>query len=228
LESNAAERTFKATRDCWYLLHRPEQTDERTLLAVALHGFGSNPQVMLQLTGIMLDWKHAIASVQAPNEFYLSSEAKEVGHCWITYQHAASSVRLHHDMMLRVLEEAGGECGIPSRRRLLVGFSQPVGLNYRFAATHADSVKGVIGICGGLPGDWDQGAYRKVSASLLHIARREDEFYPPEVTGKYADRLRVRAADVEFAMMDGEHRFPSKAGPLVERWIDRVFFGTAR
>ena len=29
--------------------------------------------------------------------------------------------------------------------------------------------------------------------------------------------------DVEFHLMEGGHRFPSKAGPLVERWIARVF-----
>jgi hypothetical protein len=28
---------------------------------------------------------------------------------------------------------------------------------------------------------------------------------------------------VEFHMMEGAHRFPSKAGPLVEKWIERVF-----
>ncbi|HEY2934729.1 MAG TPA: hypothetical protein VGK99_23595 [Acidobacteriota bacterium] len=222
-EPDIVEQTFKATLDCRYLLHLPQRVDERTLLAATLHGFGSNPEVMLQLTGTMLEWKHAIASIQAPSEFFLSPGTKDVGYCWITHKYPASSIRLHHDMVQHVLEEAGREYGIPSERRMLVGFSQPAGLNYRFAATHPASVRGVIGICGGLPGDWEEGRYQKISASLLHIARREDEFYPPEITEKYADRLRLRAADVEFAMMDGGHRFPSKAGPVVERWIKRVF-----
>jgi predicted esterase len=104
-----------------------------------------------------------------------------------------------------------------------VGFSQPVGLNYRFAATHPDEVRGVIGICGGLPKNWEDGEYRRVSAALLHIARREDEFFAPAVTEKYAERLRARASDVEFHLLEGGHRFPSKAGPIVERWIERVF-----
>jgi hypothetical protein len=39
----------------------------------------------------------------------------------------------------------------------------------------------------------------------------------------YADRLRLRADDVEFHMLEGGHRMPSKAGPLVERWMARVF-----
>jgi predicted esterase len=106
---------------------------------------------------------------------------------------------------------------------MLVGFSQPVGLNYRFAATHTDAVRGVIGICGGIPTNWEDGPYRQTQAALLHISRREDEFYKAEVTEGYASRLRLHARDVEFHMLEGGHRFPSKAGPLVEQWIARVF-----
>ena len=62
-----------------------------------------------------------------------------------------------------------------------------------------------------------------MSAALLHIARREDEGYRPEVTERYPDRLRLRADDVELHMLEGGHRFPSKAGPIVEHWMGRVF-----
>ena len=171
----------------------------------------------------MLGPKHAIAAVQGPNQFYLSQASNQVGYCWITHRHAESSIRLHHEMLLHVLDEAGRRYGIPPERRLLVGFSQPVGLNYRFAATHPAAVRGVIGICGGLPKNWEEGPYQKTQAALLHIARREDEFYKPDVTEHYAERLRLRADDVEFHLLEGGHRFPSKAGPLVERWIARVF-----
>jgi hypothetical protein len=51
----------------------------------------------------------------------------------------------------------------------------------------------------------------------------EDEFDQPDVTELYPQRLRLRADDVEFHLLEGGHRFPSKAGPLVERWIARVF-----
>ena len=47
----------------------------------------------------------------------------------------AESIRLHHEMVLHVADEAGREFGIPAERRLLVGFSQSVGLTYRLAAT---------------------------------------------------------------------------------------------
>jgi len=219
---NARHCSFTARLDCNYLLHAPQSIDDRTLLVVTLHGFSSNPEVMLRLTGSMMGQQHVIAAIQGPSQFYLAQGSNDVGYGWATHKHPDSSVRLHHDMVLHVLNEAGREYGIPASRRLLTGFSQPVGMNYRFAATHPAEVCGVIGICGGVPRNWEEGPYQKVTAALLHIARREDEFYKPEVTERYPDRLRLRAPNVEFHMLEGGHRFPSKARPIVESWLGRI------
>lgn len=217
-------RTFEARLECHYLLHAPQRVDDRTLLVLTLHGYGSNPEVMLRLTKTMLGPEHVIASVQAPSQFFPSNAPDGVvGYCWSSPAHSKASVRLHHEMVRHVAKEVGGRFGIGAERTLLTGFSQPVGLNYRFAAAHPDEIRGVIGICGGIPKNWEDGEYTKVSASLMHIARREDEFFPPSVTETYGARLRLRADDVEFHMLEGGHRFPSKAGSIVEPWIERVF-----
>jgi len=224
MPSKAGERrTFSARLDCHYLLYVPPGIDASTLLVAALHGFGSNPEIMLRLTQNLLGPRHVIAAIQAPSQFFLGQHSSEVGYCWATHKHSEESVRLHHDMLLYVLDEVGRQYALPAERRLLVGFSQPVGLNYRFAATHPEAMRGVVGICGGVPKNWEEGPYQKVSAALLHIARTEDEFYPPAVTESYAQRLRLRADDVEFHMLEGGHKFPSKAGPIAEKWMDRVF-----
>ena len=47
----------------------------------------------------------------------------------ITNGRPAESIRLHHEMVLHMWDEAAGESGIPPQRRLVVGFSQSVGLN---------------------------------------------------------------------------------------------------
>jgi predicted esterase len=125
-------------------------------------------------------------------------------------------------MVLHVAEEAGREFSIPRERRLLVGFSQLVALNHRLAATHPDAVRGVIAICGGLPGDWEAGSYQQVTAAVLHLARRDDEYYPPAATACYAERLQRRAADVEFQMMDGGHHMPSRGNRIVAPWLGRI------
>ena len=219
---DALDRTFPVRLDCHYLLRAPDLVDARTPLVVTLHGFGGNPESMLRLTARLFDTPPVIAALQGPYQFFRRVPNEDVGYGWITNQRPAESIRLHRDMVLHVLDEAGRQFGIPPDRRLLAGFSQAVALNYRVAATCPDSVRGVIAICGGLPGDWDEGAYQTVSAAVLHIARRQDEYYPASVTELYAERLRRRAADVEFHLIDGGHQIPSDGVRLLGPWLRRI------
>ena len=112
--------------------------------------------------------------------------------------------------------------GISRERRLLAGFSQSVALNYRFAATCPDAVQGVIAVCGGLPSDWDDGTYQPIRASVLHIAARQDEYYPLSVTESYPESLCRHAADVEFHLIDGDHRMPESGSAIVTPWLRRI------
>jgi len=220
--THVTDRIFSARLDCHYLLQAPEVVNRDTPLVVTLHGFGMNPEIMLQLTARLFDTAPVIVSLQGPYPFFLPTPTRDVGYGWITSRYSAESVRLHHDMVSHVLEEAGAQFGIPPARRVLAGFSQPVGLNYRFAATCPGAVRGVIAICGGLPGDWETGAYQPVHAALLHIARRQDEYYKPDVTGLYPERLRRRAGDVEFHLIDGGHQMPSTGRQYVAPWLQRI------
>jgi phospholipase/carboxylesterase len=217
--------TFSARLDCHYLVRAPDTIDARTLLVVTLHGFGQSPEAILPLTEKLVGRQQVVAALQGPNQFFLPQQAGkglEAGYCWGANRHTPGAIRLHHDMVLHVLHEAGREYGIPPERRLLVGFSQPVALNYRFVATCPNAVRGVVGLCGGIPGDWEDGRYGSVTSSVLHIARREDEYYPPAVTELYAEKLRMRVEDVEFHMLEGGHRFPSKGNVIVEGWLGRI------
>lgn len=220
--------TFTAKLDCRYLLHVPEQTDDDAVLVLTLHGYSSNPEAMLNLTLGMTGTRHIVASLQAPNQHYVKQGAPAViGYNWGVAEHWGSAVRLHHDMVLETLAMLRGRFGIPASRCLLAGFSQPVGLNYRFAATWPGEVGGVVGVCGGIPRDWEEDKYREVTAAVLHIARQEDEFYPPEMSAGFKQRLHLRARDVEFHMLPGGHRFPSKAREIAGPWMARVFGGAA-
>ena len=216
-------RSIAVKLDCPYLVYVPDQITDRTLLIAALHGYGSTPEVMLRLTRTMFGPDHVIASLQAPSAFYPSNAPDSAaGFSWATSADFDQWRRTHHMMLRHALEAEGEEHDIGPARRMVVGFSQPVGLNYRFAATYPGAVRGVVGICGGIPKDWESGEYKKVPAALLHIARREDQIFPPAVTEAYAGRLGLRADDVEFHLLDGGHRFPSKGGPIVERWLKRI------
>lgn len=190
---------------------------------LALHGYGQTPEMLLPLTQRLFGPGPALAALAAPYQMYdkLSPQGETVYH-WGTRHHWEAAVRAHHAMVRRALAELRARTGIPAERTILLGFSQPVGLNYRFAGTFPDEVRGVIGLCGGVPSRWEQEAYRPVTAALLHIARDEDEFYPVAAVEKFPERLRHHARDVEFHLLPGGHRFPSQAGPIVAAWLRRL------
>ncbi len=217
-----------------YLLYEPARVDERTLLVLTLHGYGSNPEVMLRLSEMALGGDAIIASLRAPNQHYLSSGplgtpapgsqvgGSQVGYNWGTTVHAALNIKLHHEMVRAVSKELRERFGIPSRRVVLMGFSQPVGLNYRFIGTYPEEAGGVIAMCGGVPKDWEEDKYGRVDAPILHISRSEDEFFPEAVARGFPERLRAHASDVEFHMLPGKHRFPSKAGVLIRAFTEKI------
>src|SRR5271163_3084039 len=141
------EISFATRLDCRYLLHTPAKVDTNPLLIIALHGYSSSPEVMLSLTQRMVGEGRIVAAVQAPNQHYISNGLPDArsssGYNWGISQHWAASVRLHHEMVMQVLGSLRERFQSRRERSVLVGFSQPVGLNYRFAATHPEQVGGV-------------------------------------------------------------------------------------
>ena len=203
--------------------------NERTLLVLTLHGYGSNPEAMLRMSEMALGGDAIIASLRAPNQYYLSSGAlgtpvpgSPIGYNWGTTAHAALNIRLHHEMVGKILGELRARFQVRARHVVLMGFSQPVGLNYRYIGTNPEEAGGVIAMCGGVPKDWEEDKYGRVEAPILHIARSEDEFFPEAVARGFPERLRAHAANVEFHMLPGKHRFPSKAGGLIREFTERI------
>jgi predicted esterase len=212
-----------------YLLRVPAVVDERTLLVLTLHGYGSNPEVMLKFSETVLGDEAIIASLRAPNQHYLSSGplgtpvvGSEIGYNWGTTRHAASNIQMHHEMVRTISAELREKFAIPVKHLILMGFSQPVGLNYRFIGTYPDAAGGVIAMCGGVPKDWEEDKYARVDVPILHISGSEDEFFPEAVARGFPDRLRAHAANVEFHMLPGQHRFPSKAAPMIREFVEKI------
>jgi len=217
--------TFPVRLDSRYLLHVPERVDDGSVLVLTLHGYGANPESMLRLTAGLIGDGEPLAALQAPNEHYQSAPGASAAaaYNWGIRDHWQAAVRLHHEIVLGALEVLGERFRIPPGRCLLMGFSQSVGLNYRFAGTYPGRVGGLMGICGGVPRDWEEEKYSNVGAPILHISRDQDEFYPVDVTAQFAERLRKHADDVEHHVLPGGHRFPSKAHVIARPWMARVF-----
>lgn len=224
--SHPLTSTFTVPLECQYLLRIPESVPARPLVAITLHGYGMDPESMLRLTAALLGPDSVIASVQAPNQHYLGSPGdpdRKIGYNWGIARNHSASVRLHHAIVNTVINEISARFAVDAERILLIGFSQPVSLNYRFAATYPGKVGGIMGLCGGVPGDWQTAKYQSFSTPVLHIARSEDEAYPQNIAEKFEAQLRQYATDLEFHMIPGQHRFPSKSGSIVNPWLARVF-----
>jgi predicted esterase len=101
----------------------------------------------------------------------------------------------------------------------LLAFSQSVSLNYRFAFTNPGSIRGVIAVCGGIPGDWFQSEYQDSDTDVLIIAGETDEFYPLERTRTFKDAMAKRASSVEFRSFPAGHIFPRESLPIINAWI---------
>jgi predicted esterase len=217
-------RSVSVRQTLRYRLSRPE-TPGADLFVVSLHGYGQAPDLMVEYTRKLLGPAVWIAAPYAPNEFSLTpfKAFSEIGYNWGTVENWSAAIERHHEILLALLDDLRGAAGARPERTLLMGFSQPVGLNYRFAGTHPSAVRAVLGICGGVPKDWETLPLAPIPASLMHIAREEDEFYPREHVAQFESRLRIRASDVEYRLIAGKHRLPRALGPVIAPWVARVF-----
>jgi predicted esterase len=216
------ERTLEARVKLYYDLHAPEQ--KPAPLLVALHGYSSSKSHMMREAKRHAPEGFAVAALQGPHQHW--REPREpggpprYGFGWLTNFHPEDSVALHQRAVLDLISALVAE-GVALRDRIfLLGFSQSCALNYRFAFTHTATLRGVVGICGGLPGDWETSdAYGHTDASVFHLSGTRDEFYTPERVADYAVRLRTRARDVETRAYDAPHDFTPEMRADVRAWL---------
>ena len=220
----STEHSLTAQVNLYYDLVVPEQRPAPLL--IALHGYGANKKQMMREAGAMAPERFAIASLQGPHQHI--KEPREPGgplryaFGWLTNFKSEESVAVHHQALLDLISHQVAAGVADSERIFLIGFSQTCALNFRFAFTYPDKLRGVIGICGGLPGDWETGEqYQPTKAAILYLHGSRDEFYPPERVRDYEERLRLRAADVESHMHDAPHDFVPSMRDGVRSWLTR-------
>ncbi len=193
-------------------------------LLVALHGYGSNKGWMMREARQHVPEGFVVATLQGPHQHIKEPREKggplRYGFGWLTNFRPEESVALHQRAVLDLVGALVAR-GVARRESVfLMGFSQSCALNYRFAFTHRELLRGVVGICGGLPGDWEaSAAYGETGASVLHLSGTRDEFYPPERVGGYAERLRLRCGDVEARAYDAAHEFVPEMRGDVRAWL---------
>jgi predicted esterase len=221
-ESFEQDRALRAESKLYYDLYAPAARPAPLL--VALHGYGSNKAWMMREARAHAPEGFAVAALQGPHQHL--KEPREpggplrYGFGWLTNFRPEESIALHHAALLDLIDSLVAR-GVARREQIfLMGFSQSCALNYRFAFTHREALRGVVGICGGLPGDWESSpAYGHTRASVLHLSGTRDEHYTPERVADYAERLRTRSADVETRAYDAGHEFVQAMRADVRAWL---------
>jgi phospholipase/carboxylesterase len=222
MNNPAAERTLTAQITLRYDVI-PAQARPAPLL-IALHGYGASKWHALREAKMIAPEGFALAALQGPHQHLREPKEKggplRYGFGWLTNFHPEESVGIHHDALLEMINQISDEGIADSKRIFLLGFSQSCALNYRFAFRHPNVLCGVIGICGGLPGDWDtNGGYKETDAAVLHLAGQHDEYYGPERVANYAMQLRQRASEVEFRSYDAGHEISPEMRNDIREWL---------
>jgi len=217
------EKTTDQRINLYYNLLVPDGAPGPRPLLIALHGYEGNKESMMALARKINSDDYIIASVQGPNAFLMRSESEptkpKIGFGWMMQYKAEETIMLHHQTLLSVIEQTSAEHAVDQRAIFLLAFSQSVSLNYRFAFTHPGLIRGVIAVCGGIPGDWFQSKYQDSDTDVLIIAGETDEFYPLERTRTFKDAMAKRANSVEFRSFPAGHIFPRESLPIINAWI---------
>jgi phospholipase/carboxylesterase len=222
IENTTTERSLSAEIKLYYDLRaaRPASAP----LLIALHGYGASKRQMMREAQAIVPEGFAVASLQGPHQHL--KDPKEAGgplrfgFGWLTNFRPEESVAVHHRAVLDLIDSTIADRIADPGRIFLLGFSQSCALNYRFAFTHPNVLRGVIGICGGIPGDWETSElYQPTTASAFHLSGERDEFYPPARTADYVSQLRRRAAEVEFKSYDAGHEIVQPMRDDIRSWL---------
>ena len=193
-------------------------------LLIALHGYGASKWHGMREAKTIAPEGFALAALQGPHQHLREPKEKggplRYGFGWLTNFHPEESVAIHHQALIEMIDALTQE-GIADREKIfLLGFSQSCALNYRFAFTHPNILRGVIGIAGGIPGDWETSdVYQPTDAAVLHLSGERDEYYGPARVANYEQQLRQRAKDVEFRSYDAGHEISAAMRKDISAWL---------
>jgi phospholipase/carboxylesterase len=144
------------------------------------------------------------------------------GFGWLSNFKPEESVAVHHYLVRGIIDTLVQSGVADVSRVFLLGFSQAVGVNFRFAFTHGALVRGVVAICGGIPGDWEtEGKYQSGVVDVLCVAAERDEYYTPDRMRRNAEALRARARSVDLRFFDAGHEVPRESYPAIDEWLRR-------
>ena len=205
----------------YYDVFVPENAPQNAPLLIAVHGYGAHKRYMMREAQAVAPDGFVIVSLQAPNQhFRQTTDGYKIGFGWLTDYKSAESVALHHNFVLEVIDKLAAQGTIDARQVYLYGFSQACALNFRFAFTYPERVRGVVGVCGGIPGDLETNPnYRPTAAETFYLYNDEDEFYPLEKYESFAAKLENFLPNFESKLYNSKHEIIQPMRDDIKLWL---------
>jgi phospholipase/carboxylesterase len=206
-----------------YELHVPDENTQDAPLLIAVHGYAANMNYMMREAKQIAPDNFVIASLQAPNRFWRESSngTYKVAFGWLNDFETEESIGIHHEFLIKVIEQLSGQGLVDPKRVFLYGFSQACALNFKFAFTHPDLLRGIAGVCGGIPGDLDTNeVYKPTNASVLYLYGDDDEFYPLDKFVSYEKRLTEFLPDVSAKRYGATHQITPQMREDLSSWLE--------
>lgn len=208
----------------YYDLYVPKDIKTPAPLLISVHGYAAHKRYMMREAQLIAPENFAIVSLQAPNKFYRQDKDDyKLAFGWLTDFKAEESVKLHHKFILDVIEKLANDEIIDASNIYLYGFSQACALNFRFAFTHPNTLKGIIGVCGGIPSDLDSNEiYQPTDAQTLYLYGDDDEFYPPEKFQKFEQKLNEYLPNFQSKKYTAKHIITDEMREDMRLWLENI------
>lgn len=205
----------------YYDIFVPETAKKNAPLLVAVHGYGAHKRYMMREAGLIAPKDFVIVSIQAPYQHYRRTDSGyKVGFGWLTDYKSDESIAMHQKFVLDVIENLAQKNLINKNRVYLFGFSQACALNFRFAFARPDAVRGVIGVCGGIPSDLETNeAYKKLTADVLYLYGDTDEFYPLEKFQEFERKLKDVLPNFQSKHYSAKHEITDEMRGDMKNWL---------
>lgn len=221
MENLHTDLSMTAEIKLYYDLYQPENLTKPAPLLIAVHGYGAHKRYMMREARQIAPENFVIVSLQAPHpHFRRTDKGYRIGFGWLTDHKPEDSVALHQKFVLDVIEKLKNEEIIDEKRIYLYGFSQACALNFRFAFTHPDVLRGVLGVSGGIPGDLETNeVYKPTNADVFYLYNNNDEFYPLEKFEGFAAKLKEFLPNYESKCYEAKHEITEEMRDDMKKWL---------
>ena len=223
MSNNTVQTDLSITAEIklYYDLFVPDGVVRPAPLLIAVHGYGAHKRYMMREARSVAPNNFVIASIQGPHQHYRrTDDGYRTGFGWLTDHRSDEYVRLHHQFVIELIDELSEQGLIDRSCVFLFGFSQACALNFRFAFTYTNVLRGIIGVCGGIPGDLDTNpGYRAFTADTFYLYGDDDEFYTQEQFAAFDERLKARLPNYSSKHYEAKHEITEEMRDDIRRYL---------